>query len=178
MRMCGNHAIGKPRSRMVDMQRRLFASLYFVVCVSVILLGQERTAEAVPRVPSENAIRSTDALIQKVHGWHCDRRYGWVRHRHGRRWHAHPKWHRHHGACYRRPYYYRPYIYSGRRYYRRRGFYDGPRYRRRGFYNVPRFRGRRFRGVRPFRGRSVGGRGIREPRAGRVHGGRGGRGRR
>jgi hypothetical protein len=33
----------------------------------------------------------TDGLVQKVHGWHCRKRYGWYR---GHKW-----WHRHRRAC-------------------------------------------------------------------------------
>jgi hypothetical protein len=33
-----------------------------------------------------------EGLVQKVHGWHCRRRYGW--------YHGHKVWHRHRRACY------------------------------------------------------------------------------
>jgi hypothetical protein len=33
-----------------------------------------------------------EPLVQKIHGWHCRKRYGW---RHG-----HKYWHRHRRACY------------------------------------------------------------------------------
>src|SRR6185295_13447356 len=33
-----------------------------------------------------------EGLIQKVHGWHCRRRYGW--------YHGHKVWHLHRRACY------------------------------------------------------------------------------
>jgi hypothetical protein len=35
---------------------------------------------------------ASEGLIQKVHGWHCRRRYGW--------YHGHKYWHRHRRACY------------------------------------------------------------------------------
>jgi hypothetical protein len=34
----------------------------------------------------------SDDLVQKVHRWHCRRRYGWFR--------GHKRWHRHRRACY------------------------------------------------------------------------------
>ena len=33
----------------------------------------------------------TEGLVQKVHGWHCRKRYGW--------YHHHKYWHRHYRAC-------------------------------------------------------------------------------
>ena len=110
-------------------------------------------ADQIKRVGAANA-----GLVQKVHGWHCSRRYGWVGHRHRRRWHSHRRWHRHRRACY--SYYnyrydYGPYIYySIPRYYRRgRIFRRGPR-----FHRGPTFRpGRAFRGGRSFRRGTSGG---------------------
>jgi len=32
-----------------------------------------------------------EGLVQKVHGWHCRKRYGW--------YHGHKYWHRHRRAC-------------------------------------------------------------------------------
>jgi hypothetical protein len=43
-----------------------------------------------------------EGLVQKVHGWHCRKRYGWY---HGHKW-----WHRHRRAC--DDYDYRPGIYG------------------------------------------------------------------
>jgi hypothetical protein len=34
---------------------------------------------------------SEDGLVQKVHRWHCRKRYGWFR--------GHKRWHRHWRAC-------------------------------------------------------------------------------
>jgi len=34
----------------------------------------------------------SDELVQKVHRWHCRKRYGW--------YHGHKRWHRHRRACY------------------------------------------------------------------------------
>jgi hypothetical protein len=48
-----------------------------------------------------------EGLIQKVHGWHCRRRYGW--------YHGHKVWHRHRRACYDYndyDYGYNPYYYG------------------------------------------------------------------
>ena len=42
------------------------------------------TSGAVPQL--------NEGLVQKVHGWHCRRRYGW--------YHGHKVWHRHRRACY------------------------------------------------------------------------------
>ena len=39
----------------------------------------------------------SDDLVQKVHGWHCRRRYGWYR--------GHKYRHRHRRACYNRYHY-------------------------------------------------------------------------
>jgi hypothetical protein len=36
-------------------------------------------------------IMDSDGLVQKVHGWHCRKRYGW--------YHGHKYWHRHRRAC-------------------------------------------------------------------------------
>jgi hypothetical protein len=32
-----------------------------------------------------------EGMVQKVHGWHCRKRYGW--------YHGHKYWHRHRRAC-------------------------------------------------------------------------------
>jgi hypothetical protein len=47
-----------------------------------------------------NAVPSvaSDDLVQKVHRWHCRKRYGWYR--------GHKYWHRHRRACYDDDYYY------------------------------------------------------------------------
>jgi hypothetical protein len=58
---------------------------------------------------------SDDGLVQKVHRWHCRKRYGWFR--------GHKRWHRHRKACYDYdnsyydPYYYDPHPYYYRRHY-------------------------------------------------------------
>jgi len=44
----------------------------------------------------------SDGLVQKVHGWHCRKRYGW--------YHGHKYWHRHRRAC--DDYGYYPYSYG------------------------------------------------------------------
>jgi hypothetical protein len=54
------------------------------------------------------AAELNEGLVQKVHGWHCSRRYGW--------YHHHKYWHRHRRACadyndY--SYDYSPYAYGG-----------------------------------------------------------------
>ena len=42
-----------------------------------------------------------DGLVQKVHRWHCRKRFGWYR--------GHKRWHRHRRACYDDDYgYYQP----------------------------------------------------------------------
>jgi|RhiMetdeSRZDD1v2_1073273.scaffolds.fasta_scaffold285158_2 hypothetical protein len=40
----------------------------------------------------------SDELVQKVHRWHCRKRYGW--------YHGHKRWHRHRRACYDNDYSY------------------------------------------------------------------------
>jgi hypothetical protein len=47
------------------------------------LTGSLATGAAVPEF--------NEGLVQKVHGWHCRKRYGWYR---GHKW-----WHRHRRAC-------------------------------------------------------------------------------
>jgi hypothetical protein len=49
-------------------------------------------------------------LVQKVHSWHCRKRYGWYR--------GHKRWHRHSRACYESydyydDYYPYPFVYGG-----------------------------------------------------------------
>src|SRR5688572_5749414 len=49
-----------------------------------------------------------DDLVQKVHRWHCRRRYGW--------YHGHKRWHRHRRACHDYDYdygYYDDHYYGG-----------------------------------------------------------------
>ncbi len=137
--------------------------------------------------------KQVGGLVQKVHGWHCRTRYGWVRHRHRGFWHSHPKWHRHYRACYGYRYgyfpYYAPfYYYYGPRYRRRRfgrRFFRGRRFRNRRFRSRRlrrrSFRGRRFRSRRlrrrsfrgrRFRGRRMGGRRFSRGRRGGFRGGR------
>jgi hypothetical protein len=54
-------------------------------------------------IASGNALPElSDGLVQKVHGWHCRKRYGWY---HGHKW-----WHRHRRAC--DDYGYYPYSYG------------------------------------------------------------------
>ena len=118
--------------------------------VIVLVVGGVGSSSALP-VSSGLRLKgdagASGSPIQKVHGWHCRRRYGWVRHCHRRYCHTHPRWHRHRRACYRyRGYYYGPYIYIGPRSYRRR-------YRRFRRYRAPR-RYYRHRGIR--RGRARG----------------------
>jgi hypothetical protein len=49
-----------------------------------------------------NVPELNDGMVQKVHGWHCRKRYGWY---HGHKW-----WHRHRRACYDNDY--RPGVYG------------------------------------------------------------------
>jgi X-X-X-Leu-X-X-Gly heptad repeat protein len=58
---------------------------------------------------NSNTPAIADGLVQKVHGWHCQKRKGWY---HGKRY-----WHRHWKACHRTyhyddDYYYDNYSYS------------------------------------------------------------------
>ncbi len=165
--------------------RRLMALRLFTVSTFVTLLTIGwHSANAAPLVRPNSVTKSADGLIRKVHGSHCRSRYGWVRHWHGRRDHAHRRWHGHcyRGSYYRRPYYayYAPiYIRFGRRrFYRGPRFYGGRRFYRGRRFRAPRIRGPRFRsaGIRRggFRGARRGG--FRGARRGGFR--RGGRGRR
>lgn len=91
-----------------------------------LLLFGLQSVQAVPvsiQSPVSNQLGERNALVQKVHGWHCRLLYGRVRHRHGRRWHRHKKWHRHLDACYDSYYYDGPSIYFyGPRYYKRKSY--------------------------------------------------------
>jgi hypothetical protein len=49
-----------------------------------------------------NVPELNDGMVQKVHGWHCRKRYGW--------YHGYKQWHRHRRACYDEDY--RPGIYG------------------------------------------------------------------
>ena len=169
---------------------RLYISAVAILIAgtAIFTVGNAAPAMALSLVGADqikDAGQVSPGLVRKAHSWHCSVRYGWVRHWHGRRRHAHRKWHRHFRACYG---YYdaRPYIYYGfPRYYRPRRLYrGGPRYfrprlrSRRGFrgprFRGPRFRGPRVRGLRArgprisgprFRGPRIRGPRIRGPRA-------------
>ena len=102
--------------------RRLFFALAtllgLISAQAVIVLP----AGAVPTLNLNGKAAQNSNLIHRVHGTHCSRRYGYVRHWHGNYVHTHKKWHRH---CRRRRYYkryyYRPHYY--RPYYRKPGIY-------------------------------------------------------
>jgi hypothetical protein len=89
------------------------APLLAAVAVSgLILAAQPSSATLVSGGVSGVTVMPAleDGFVQKVHGWHCSRRYGWFR---GRKWR-----HRHIRACddYDDDYY--PYTYGG--------YYPGP----------------------------------------------------
>ena len=130
------------------MRDYLLKSVMLAAALVLVVTGNMRPAAALT-VPSGQQLKGSvdagDSLVQKVHGWHCRRRYGWVRHCHDGYCHAHRRWHRHRRACvryyprsyyYGPGYYYGPRIYIGPRYYRKR------RFRRR--FNRRRFKRNRF----------------------------------
>ena len=128
------------------MLHRIMMLVSFIATVSAIAIGTGGSTAAAPLVRlNSDAASAGGGLILKVHGRHCSRRYGGVRHWHGRRGHVHRKWHRH-GRCYNRRRYYRP---SYRAYYYRRPYY-------RSYYAGPRFYGyRRYYRPRYRRGVSI-----------------------
>ena len=140
---------------------QVLRALSLAAGVIVLVAGSVGSSSA---LPVSSGLRhqgnASGSPIQKVHGWHCRRRYGWVRHCHRRYCHTHKKWHRHRGACYR-GYYYGPSIYIGpsyypRRYRRYRGYRRYRRYRRHRRYRryrAPRRHYRRHRVIRRGGGR-------------------------
>jgi len=98
--------------------RRVFfgLALIFGLISAQGLVAQPAGAVTAPSIGSTNT--QTNNLVHHVHGRHCRKRYGPVRHWHGRYGHVHSKWHRHCRRYYRR--YYRPHYY---RPYRRPGIY-------------------------------------------------------
>ena len=68
---------------------------YFLAVAAVgYVIVLPATGSASPLAASLTAAGSAtpliiDHLIQKVHGWHCERRKGWYKGK--RRWHSHPR---------------------------------------------------------------------------------------
>ncbi|MFT5510923.1 MAG: hypothetical protein ACI89J_004022 [Hyphomicrobiaceae bacterium] len=108
----------------------IIASAVFVLVVA----GRPATAAPLSRLIDNSAAET--GLVQKVHGRHCRRRYGGLRHWHGGYGHVHRKVHRH-GRCYRSRRY-------TRRYY---GAYVGPRFYGHRRYGYRRYGRRHRRGV-------------------------------
>ena len=109
------------------MRNIFLTTINLVVGMCVVLALSGRAAVALPfssPAPVTNDVEVGRSLVQRVHGWHCAKRYGWVRHRHGSKIHSHRRSHRHGRACvryYDDAYYRAPYIYYGTpRYYRPR----------------------------------------------------------
>ncbi len=105
--------------------RRLFlafAMMFGLMAAQAVII---HPAAALPAAKIGKGAEQNDGLVHRVHGYHCRRRYGRVRHWHGRVGHVHGKSHRHCRRRYYRQYYpghyYRPYY--RRRYYRRPGVY-------------------------------------------------------
>ena len=78
---------------------QVLRALSLAAGVIVLVAGSVGSSSA---LPVSSGLRhqgnASGSPIQKVHGWHCRRRYGWVRHCHRRYCHTHKKWHRHRGA--------------------------------------------------------------------------------
>lgn len=144
---------------------RINAAVAMLVAGGLLVISGVTPSRALPVTPLDivgNSPESKQGLVQKAHGWHCRRLYGWYRHYHRGRRHTHRKWHRHPRACYRvyRGYNYGPYVYYGPpriifRGYNRGRRYRGPRYRRGRVLHRGRIirRGRVFRRGRGRRGR-------------------------
>ena len=136
------------------MLHRLHAHAVLFVGIALLVLGASKPTLAVPVSSGARVAMDAEAntnLLQKVHGSHCSRRYGWVLHRHGSWWHEHPKTHRHRRACrryYGRGYFDGPYVYYRypriyRRHHRRRVLRR--HFRKRRAHRIRRIRNRRLR---------------------------------
>jgi hypothetical protein len=75
----------------------------FYVLASVAIGGVAMYAPPVSASPlaggsvGGNSSEISEGLVQKVHGWHCRRKFGWYR--------GDKYWHRHRKACYSSRYY-------------------------------------------------------------------------